>query len=156
MLISQDSYSLDLGEFGENKPAIEFFNIKDYKITQDGVGIYATASRAQRFEDMDVMYDIDVLMMKKEGTDRLKSDNGTLKDNVFYLNGNVRYQRADLLSLATEAVEYYEENKTLISKTPFTFEGKGMRAFGDSVAYDMQSGQINAKNVKALIQTRDK
>jgi lipopolysaccharide assembly outer membrane protein LptD (OstA) len=156
MLISQDSYSLDFENLDANEPAIEFFNIKDYKITQEGIGAYSTASRAQRFGDRDILYDIDVLVMRKDGTDRLKSDSGTLKNNVFYLNGNVKYERADLSSLEAEAVEYHEDNKTLISKTPFAFETKGMRVFGDAFAYDMQNGQMNAENIKALIQARDR
>jgi hypothetical protein len=156
MLVSQDSYSLDLENLGENKPTIEFFNIKDYKITQNGVDIRSTASRAQRFEDMDILYDIDVLMIKKEGADRLKSDNGTLKSGIFYLNGNVKYERFNLSSLATEAVEYHEENKTLIGKVPFVFETKGAKAFGDSFVYNIQKGQINAQNFKASIQMRNR
>jgi antitoxin component YwqK of YwqJK toxin-antitoxin module len=156
MLVSQDSYSLDLKNLNEDKPMIEFLNIKDYKIAQDGVSVYSTASKAQRFDDMDILYDINVLVMKKEGTDRLKSDNGTLKNSVFYLNGNVKYERADLSSLSAEAVEYYENNKTLIGKTPFIFETKGVKAFGNYFVYDMQNGQISAKNVKALIQVRDR
>ena len=156
MLISQDSYSLDFENFDTNEPAIEFFNIKDYKIAVEGIGAYSTASKARRFEDRDILYDIDVLVMRKDGTDRLKSDNCTLKNNIFYLNGNVKYERADLSSLEAEAVEYHENNKTLISKTPFAFETKGVRVFGDSFAYDMQNGQMNAKNIRPSIQVRDR
>jgi hypothetical protein len=156
MLVSQDSYSLDLENVGENKPTIEFFNIKDYKMTSEGISVYSTASKAQRFKDRDILYDIDVLMMKKDGADRLKSDNGTLKDNVFYLNGNVKYQRADLLSLATEAVEYHESNKTLIGNTPFVFETKEAKAFGESFVYNVNNGQMDAEEFEILIQMRDR
>jgi lipopolysaccharide assembly outer membrane protein LptD (OstA) len=156
MLVSQDSYSLDFEEFGESKPTIEFFNIKDYKITANGADVYSTASRAQRFADRDILYDIDVLMVKQEGMDRLKSDNGTRKDDILYLNGNVKYEKADSSSLVAESVEYHELNKTLVGKSPFVFEGRGVKTFGDSFTYDVKNGKMEAQNVRVLIQMRDK
>jgi LPS export ABC transporter protein LptC len=156
ILLSQDPYLLDLENFSESKPMVDFFNVKDYKITQNGVEIQSTADRAQRFKDRDVLYGIDVLIMKEEGTDRLKSDNGTLKDNILYLNGNVRYARADQFNLTTESVEYHELSKVLMGKTPFKFESQNGKAFGDSFVYNTKSGQIEAQNFKALMQMRDK
>jgi lipopolysaccharide assembly outer membrane protein LptD (OstA) len=145
-----------LENFSENKPVVDFFNVKDYKITQNGVEVYSTADRAQRFKDRDILYGIDVLIVKQEGTDRLISDNGTLKDNILYLNGNVKYARADQFNLTTESVEYHELNKMLIGKTPFKFESKSGKAFGDSFVYNVKNGQIEAKNFEALMQMRNK
>jgi LPS export ABC transporter protein LptC len=156
MLVSQDPYSLDLESLNEDKPMIDFFNIKNYKITQEGINMRSTANRAQRFDDRDVLYGIDVLMIKKDGADRLKSDNGTLKDNVLYLNGNVRYARNGFFNVSAESVEYHENSKMLIGKTPFTFEGKNIKAFGDSFVYNTKNGRIEAEKFSTSIQMREK
>jgi LPS export ABC transporter protein LptC len=156
MLVSQDPYSLDLENFNEDKSMIDFFNIRSYKITQNGIDMRSIADRAQRFNDRDVLYGINVLMIKEDGTDILKSNNGTLKKNVLYLNGNVRYVRSGLFNITTESVEYHESNRMLIGKTPFTFEGKDIKAFGDSFVYNAKSGQIEAEKFRTLIQMREK
>ncbi|MDR2100205.1 MAG: LPS export ABC transporter periplasmic protein LptC [Campylobacteraceae bacterium] len=152
MLVSQDPYSLDVESFGEERPMIDFFNIKDYKITQEGVNMYSTAERVQRFDDKDVMYGIDVLMMKKGSVDYLQSDNGTLKENVLYLSGNVKYAREGFFNVSAESVEYYESNKTLIGRTPFTFESKDFRALGDSFVYNTNNRLLEAEKFKATMQ----
>jgi hypothetical protein len=156
MLVSQDPYSMDLENLNEDKPMIDFFNIKNYKITQNGIDIRSTAKRAQRFDDRDILYGIDVLMIKEDGADRLVSDNGTLKDNVLYLNGNVRYARNGFFNVSAESVEYHEDSKILIGKTPFTFEAKNIKAFGNSFVYNTKNGRIEAEKFRTLVQMREK
>jgi LPS export ABC transporter protein LptC len=152
MLISQNPYALDLNLSDIDKPTIEFFNVKEYELNQDGVKLEASASKAQRFQDKDILYDINILMTQNNGSQTLKSDNATLANNIVYLNGNVRYI-GNGTTVTTESVEYHQNRDMLIGKTPFRVEKDNIVARGNSFSYRIKLGKFDASGIKAVIQT---
>jgi lipopolysaccharide assembly outer membrane protein LptD (OstA) len=134
---------------------IEFFNIKDYRLSEKGVELEARASKAQRFDDMDILYDIDALMIDDNKTKTLNANNATFKNNIVYLAGDVRYIDNSMI-LTTEAAEYRQKENRLLGTAPFKLEDKGAIARGGSFVYDIAQGTIEASNINAVIETRKK
>jgi lipopolysaccharide assembly outer membrane protein LptD (OstA) len=152
MLIFQNPYSLDLNLSDVDSPVIEFFDVKEYELNQDGMKLEASASKAQRFKDKDILYDINILMMQEGSLQTLKSDNATLANNIIYLNGNVKYVGNGTV-VTTESVEYHQNSSTLIGKMPFKAERSDIVARGNSFSYRVKLGEFDARNIKAVIQT---
>jgi LPS export ABC transporter protein LptC len=151
MLMSQDPYSLNLNLNGTSSPVIELSNVKEYKLDSEGTKVEASASRAERFNDRDILYDINVLMTQNNSTQTLSSNNATLIGNVIHLNGNVRYVNNGTV-VTTEAVEYHQNKSMLIGKVPFKIERDNATVHGSSFSYLVKAGKFNAKNVKAIVQ----
>jgi lipopolysaccharide assembly outer membrane protein LptD (OstA) len=152
MLISQNPYSLDLNLNDVSSPIVEFLNVKEYKLSQDGIKLEASADKAQRFKDRDVLYDINILVMQNGSAQTLKSDNATLINNIVYLNGNVRYSGNNTV-VTTESVEYHQNRSMLVGKSPFRAERDNIVAYGSSFSYHIKPGKLNARDIKAVIQT---
>jgi lipopolysaccharide assembly outer membrane protein LptD (OstA) len=153
MLVSQDPYSLDIDLNSDENPIIEFLDVKEHRLSENGIELEAKASRAQRFEDRDILYDMDALMVENNDIKTLRSDNATLKGDVVYLNGDVLYT-GNATTLASEAVEYHQKEGKLIGTTPFRLENGGVVANGKSFVYDTKAGKLEAQGISAVIQTR--
>jgi hypothetical protein len=150
MLVSQDPYSLDLGIGGDDKPVIEFTDVREHRLSSEGTLIQARASRAQRFDGHDVLYDIDV-MMSGNTTSTLRSDNATMANETIVLRGNVRYVN-NTTTLTTDAARY---SKGLIEGLePFVLQERGLEARGSSFRYNTDSGKLTASDIDAKILTR--
>jgi lipopolysaccharide assembly outer membrane protein LptD (OstA) len=149
--MSQDPYSLDLDLSDVENPNIEFFNVKEYSLNENGIKIEASAAKAERFSDRDILYDISVSMMENNATQKLESNNATLMGNTIYLNGNVRYIANDTI-VTTEAVEYHQNSSMLIGKVPFRIEKDSIVAHGSSFSYFAKTGELKAYNIEAVIQ----
>jgi LPS export ABC transporter protein LptC len=155
MLMSQDPYFLDLDLGDTNSPAIEFFNIKEYKLDKDGIKVEASAGKAERFKDKDVLYDISVSMMQNGSTQTLKSNNATLIGDIIYLNGDVLYS-GNATIVTTEAVEYHQNGSMLVGKKPFKIQRDNLVAHGSSFLYYVKLGKLNLYDIKAVVQMEER
>jgi LPS export ABC transporter protein LptC len=155
MLIFQDPYLLDLSLNDTNSPTIEFFNVKEYKLDEDGIKVEASADKARRFSDRDVLYNISILMAQDNGIQTLRSNNATLVGNIIYLNGDVRYI-GNATVITTEAVEYHQNSSTLTGKVPFKVERDNIIAQGSSFSYRTKFGKLNAHDIKAVVQMEER
>jgi LPS export ABC transporter protein LptC len=155
MLISQDPYLLDLDLDGANSPVVEFFNIKEYKLDKDGIKVEASADKAERFQDRDILYGINVKVVQDNGTQTLSSNNATLVKDIIYLNGDVRYSGNDAV-ITTDAVEYYQNSSLLRGKKPFKIERYNMIAHGNSFSYYVKLGKLRAQDINAVIQMEER
>jgi LPS export ABC transporter protein LptC len=151
MLISQDPYFLDLDLNDANSPVVEFFNIKEYKLDKDGIKVEASADKAERFKDRDILYGINVRAVQNNGTQTLRSNNATFIEDVIYLNGDVQYSGNDTV-ITTEAVEYHQNSSLLSGKKPFKIERYNMIAYGSSFLYYVKLGKLRAQDINAVIQ----
>ncbi|MFV0481580.1 MAG: LPS export ABC transporter periplasmic protein LptC [Campylobacteraceae bacterium] len=155
-LLTQEPYSFDMSNQNGSIASIELLHVKDYNINEEGVVMAISADRALRFSDRDVLYTVDAYMNKNNTVETLKSNNATIKNEVIYLDGNVIYTRDKTLKLTTEEVEYYQKNGTIVGKTLFRIEDSINVAHGDGFVYNTKNGVIDAKNIKALIETENR
>lgn len=156
VLLSQEPYKLEFFDDNGTKPAIEFNTIQNYNIDESGIKMFAKARNAKRFNDRDILYDVDAYAQKENILETLKSDNATLKGDIVYLNGNVIYTRDNDMVLKTEQIEYDQKKEILVGKTPFELDNAKSTSFGDSFIYYSKTGKLEAQKIKAIIKVEEK
>lgn len=154
ILLTQEPYSLELKGEDEQKPIIEFFNVNDFNIDEDGIKMSIKADTVRRYSDKDILHNIDAYMQKNSILETLSANTATILGKTIYFTGDVMYTRDSTFSLATQEAEYHQENQTIIGKAPFELKDVRVHAFGDNFIYDTKAGKIDASNVKTDIEMR--
>lgn len=151
ILLTQEPYKIELMSDSDSSPLVEFINVQNYDINENGIEMFAKADNAKRFSDKDVLYNVYAYMQKNSTLETLRSNNATLKDKVIYLDGDVVYTRDNTTTLRTEQVEYSQKDDTLIGKVPFELKDTKSISRGESFIYYTKTGKLEAKNIKAVI-----
>ena len=151
ILLAQEPYDIELLSDNGSKPTVEFITVKNYSINESGIGMFAKADNAKRFNDKDVLYNVEAYMQKNGTFETLKSNNVTLKDEIMYFDGDVVYTRDNVATLKTQEVVYNQKSNTLTGKTPFELNYQNSIAYGKNFIYHTKIGKLEAENVKAIM-----
>ena len=155
-LLAQDPYLLDFHPVNTKIAQVEMYDVQDHEIGTTGVISITNAKKAVRFSDRDELYDVDALLRRDGFINSLRANKGTLKKEVIYLEGDVRYVRSDGITFESEAVEYYKTKDMLKGNVPFVLSDTYNKTNGDSFVYLIDKKKIDAKNIHATLETEKK
>ena len=152
-LLAQDPYLLDFRPADPKIAQVEMYDVQDHEISVDGVVSITNAKQAIRFANRDELYGVDALLRRDGFINSLRADKGILKNNVVYLEGDVRYVRNDGITFESTAVEYHRNKDILKGNVPFVLSDTYNKTLGNSFIYRIKEGLIEANNIHATLET---
>lgn len=131
--------------------------VQNFDISKEGVVRVVMSEEVKRFATQDTFEKVYVLNKAPSGLiDTITSNKATLKGRNLRLYDDAKYERSDGLSLESQEAYYNLDSKVLRSHVPFVLNDSRGKVWGDSFVYQVNEGQIDATNIKAIIEEMKK
>ncbi len=121
-----------------------------YELDKIGLTSLIKGDKAIKYEDRLVVEGIDYSDNFKEQTVNMKAKNGLYKNDIVYLDGDVKFKREDGLSFSSQKVKYNKTTNTAVSEVDYESHMGLNRVEGSEIIYDSKNNTIKSKNVYAI------
>ncbi|MEA3331304.1 MAG: LPS export ABC transporter periplasmic protein LptC [Campylobacterota bacterium] len=136
-------------------PVFELKSFTLYELNTKGLSTIMIGDSAIRYSDRYRVSNINYTDNSKEYIANMKADNGTYKDEIVNLNGNVIYQREDGLSFETQKASYNKKTKIAYANTDYISYMGTNRVVGKSLIYNNLSKRVKSQSVVAKYQLQE-
>jgi len=137
---------------------VPLFNLKNftmYELDKKGLKTILLGNNAKRFSDRYTVENINYTDSAKKYISNMKSNNGTYKDEIILLKGDVTYTREDGLTFQSEIAQYNKKSAILSTDTAFVLYKDKNSARGASLEYNNITNKIKATKIKAIYQLQE-
>lgn len=146
-------------EFKKHKltetPLIEIENFKLYELDKYGVTSLFGGSNSKRYEDRDMVEDIDYTDSTNKLKANIKAKTGLHKGEKIDLDGDVTYSREDGLRFESAHAQYDKKSAIFSTNKDFViYKGKSSTV-GSSLIYNSKEKTTNAKKTKTIYQLEE-
>ena len=156
-LLYQKPYTVVLDTSTQKKADIEMLKIVNYAITSSGISRIIKSDRVLRYKDHDEFYNIDsIRKQKKNYFETLLANSGRFEQNLVNLYGNIRYNNSNGVKFQSEEAQYDLQTKVFKTDVDFVLQDNRTITHGTSLTYQTKDGKIYAKNIKSIIEEKNK
>lgn len=141
---------------GEEVASLEIEDFTVYKLNQEGVQSVLSGTQGRQFE---THYDVEhaqYMQNKNRFNEKLYADKGRFEKEIAYLDGNVRYFRADGLSFKSEHAVYNTDKEHLYVPENFVLTQNENVVYGKKLHYYAKTSKTLAKKIEANYYLKDK
>ncbi len=131
----------------EDIAMLEIFNFKSYEFSTLGLSSILNGTKGVKYSDRYVITNPDYTDATAEFLATLDSKTALYKDDILYLDGDVKYKREDGLRYEAPSAIYNTITKEATTKENFeAFMGKN-RAIGRDLKYNNAKNTLIAKDI---------
>ena len=127
---------------------VEFSNFSLYSIKEDNTGRELHAVKAVKYKSY---MDFDKVALNDEQGHIIHSNKAIHKDEVLYMNENVKVSRDDGIDFFTESLNYDLKKKEIVTDEPFFLEFNQSEIRGEKLDFFVDDKTISGTKVDAHI-----
>lgn len=140
----------------ENVPTLEIEDFTVYEINALGVKSVVSGTLGRQYTEHYEVENSHYIQNKNQLGEHLYSDFGVFKNDIVYLNDNVRYFREDGLSFESEHAVYNTKKEFLYVPKSFVLTQNENIIYGNELYYHSLTGDIKAQGVNANYYIQEK
>ena len=142
-------------EVFDEVPALEISSFTLYELDTNSLKTIMKGSKAIRYTDKYIVSNINYTDNSKEYIAKMKANNGTYKNNIVTLHGDVTYNRKDGLSFVTQKAIYNKKtNITYIDEDFLSYQADN-KFRGSALRYNNNLKTASANNITLTYQLQE-
>ena len=144
----QDPYLTETFKQDNAIANMEMNGIVDYEVGQN-INSKIIAKSGTRYKTYDEFSEFSGVRIENNETHTLRSDIAIRKGDELVFKGNANYHNSDNINYNSEEIIYNTNSKIVQSNVPFVLRQGDDSVSGNSIIYDINKKQTNAKGIKA-------
>ena len=136
-----------------NTQEVPLFSIDKFtlhELDQNGLTTLMHGTKAKRYSDRYDVSDIDYTDNSKQFTSNMKANHGLYKEEIVYLDGDVKFDRKDGFRYFSQKAVYNKKTEVASTSVKYNATMGLSKLLGTSIVINNNKNTIKSKNIYAI------